>query len=170
VSSSESSPAIGAESNDDHDRRGDEPTLEIPLEHARWRNLAWAAVSLVMAIVLIFDVGHTAVYFGLIAVAFGAQPAAAFVRTLIHPAGTIALRGGEVVLPEGLCTGRSLVLPVEEVRHAYFLRRSLPVGATSPILVIETARGTMLYPRDWFASDGDQRRIATSLNRRLGRL
>jgi hypothetical protein len=36
-------------------------------------------------------------------------------------------------------------------------------------LVIETSDERFVYPRDWFASDSDQRRVAHALGRRLGR-
>ncbi len=151
------------------DRRGgDEPTLEIPLEHARWRHLAWAVVGLAGAGFLIFDVGHAATWLGVLVALYGASAASSFVRTLLHPPGTIALRATEIALPDGLCTGAIVVVPLSEVKHAYFLRRSLPMTAASPVLVIETARGPFLYPREWFGAEGDQRRVATTLNRRLG--
>lgn len=168
-----SSPMPGVENNElrsDGRASDDERRLEITLEHARWRHFAWAALGVGLGLLLIFGVGHTVAWIGLALCAGGVLAAQAFARTLLHPAGVITLSDTEIALPPALCAGVSITLPLGDVRHAYFLRRALPWTTSGPVLVVETARGVFTFPRDWFAADSDQRRIATSLNRRLGRL
>jgi hypothetical protein len=74
-----------------------------------------------------------------------------------------------VRLPDGLCVKGARTVPWDGIRHVFFLRRSVPWARTGPILVIETEDRTFSYPRDWFASDSDQRRVAHAIFRRLGR-
>ena len=45
----------------------------------------------------------------------------------------------------------------------YFLRRSVPWNRSAPVLVVELGPKAMAFPRDWFASEADQRRIVHAL-------
>jgi hypothetical protein len=93
----------------------------------------------------------------------------AFALTLLHPPGRIRVGQSDVSLPRGVCRTRPLELPIDRVRYAYFLRRVVPWTRTGPLLIVETETTTLRYPRDWFASDSDQQRVAAALNHRLGR-
>jgi hypothetical protein len=169
----------GRVKNDDTD----ETTLAIELQHSRSRHLLWGVVGLGAAVFVAIKMGSLGLVLGAICAAYGLGAAWAFVQTLLHPPGTIAVRAtelpgkgtpfrearaDEVDLPTKLCSGTQMTLSIDEVKHAYLLRRALPWNQTGPVLVVETARGVFEYPRDWFAGDNDQRRIATALNRRLG--
>ena len=108
--------------------------------------------------------------FGVLLLALGAVHAYRFVRTLLHEAGRIELRDDSVVLPDALCREGAHTVPYDQIRHAFFLRRAVSWSQTGPVLVVETSERAFMYPRDWFSSDSDQRRVALALNRRLGRL
>jgi len=155
--------------DDNNDR---ETTLEIELDGARKKHLLWAVVGVALGIAVALYMGSS--YIGWVIGAFvffgGVKAGWAFGKTLLHPPGTIVLDEDAIVLPEGISTGASAKLLPNEVRNAYVLRRALPWSQSGPLLVVETRRGTFEFPREWFAGDGDQRRVAAALNRRLGRI
>jgi len=128
-------------------------SIFVELTHARWRHFGWAVAGCAIGVLLL-----------------GLWAARSFVRTLLHPAGALAVKDDELSLSPTLCAGTTLKVPVAEVRNAYLLRRALPWTTAGPVLVLETARGTFEYPRDWFGSDGDQRRLCNALNVKLGRI
>lgn len=171
-----SSPGIGAETSKaaarafDDGTAGDEPTLEVELQHARWRHFAWAVVCCALGGFLIWRLGPVGKAIGAFTLFVGLMAGRAFVRTLVHPAGTISLGDEALQLTPEPCAGTRVRVALDDVRHAYFLRRALPWTTSGPVLVLETSRGVYTYPRDWFATDSDQRRLASALNRRLGRL
>jgi hypothetical protein len=148
-----------------HDEGGD---FQVALEHGRWRHFGWLAVGGALGVFLVWKLGTVGKGLGVILILLGLVNLFRFARTLIRPAGAIAVTGDGVRLPDGLCSGQVHTVPYGGVRHAFFLRRAVPWTRTGPILVIETERGTFSYPRDWFTSDSDQRRIATAIHRRLG--
>jgi hypothetical protein len=147
-----------------------ETTLEMPLEAARWRHLAWAVVGLGLATLMVVRMGELGLVLGAIVGLLGLKAGRAFVLTLLHPPGTIAVRDDAIVLPDQLSSGHSVTVPLAELRHAYLLRRAIPWSHTGPVLVVETRRGVFQYPRDWFSAEVDQRRVSQTLNRRLGRV
>jgi hypothetical protein len=151
-------------------RDTDEPTVTVELESGRGAHLGWAIFGIVGGVVLLWELAIVGKAVGALLLAYGVFRATRFVGTLLHPAGRIAVTDTAIHLPRGLCAEDELVLAPDAVRHAYFLRRSVPWSKAGPILVIETADGAHSFPRDWFASDADQRRIAHALNRRLGRI
>jgi hypothetical protein len=140
--------------------------LEVQLEHARWRNFAWAAAGIVVAALLIGLLATVFKWLGALLLAVSGIGVWAFVMTLLHPPGRIRVSEAEVSLARGLCRGVEVTLPLDRVRHAFLLRRATRTG---PLLVVETDDGVFTYPRDWFGSDSDQRRVALALNQRLGR-
>jgi hypothetical protein len=154
----------------------DEHRVEVTFETGRWRRAGWAAFGVVAGVLLIWRMAAVAKGVGVALILLGLYNAVRFVITLIRPAGTILVTAEEVRLSRALCSTGDLALAADRIAHAYFLRRAVPWAKTGPVLVIETAaaagapRETFLFPRDWFASDADQRRIARALNRRLGRL
>jgi hypothetical protein len=145
-------------------------TLEVELRHARLRHLGWALAGLVLGAMAVVKLGPIGKMVGVGIILGGLWAARGFVLTLLHAAGVIAIREDEVVLTPWVCAGRSVVVPVGEVHHAYFLRRAVPWTTTGPILVIETSAGAFTFPRDWFHSESDQTDVARVLNRRLGRI
>ena len=149
---------------------GEGATFHIELEHGRTRHLGWVLVGAIAGALLLWKLGAVGKALGIFLVGMSAANLWRFTRTLLHPAGRIELGEDAVSLPDGLCRGHAHTIPYERVRHAFFLRRAVPWTRTGPLLVVETDERTFTYPRDWFASDSDQRRIALALNRRLGRL
>jgi hypothetical protein len=49
------------------------------------------------------------------------------------------------------------------VTAAYFLRRSVPWTKAAPVLIVEVGERAYVYPRDWFRTEADQRRILDAL-------
>jgi hypothetical protein len=145
-------------------------SLVVQLYHARWRHFAWMVVLGGLGILLFASLGAFGRLAGLVLLAAAIPSGLEFVRTLAHDAGTIGVSSQGVALPPRLCAGTIAELSFRDVKHAYFLRRMLPWMTTGPLLVVETARGTFAYPRDWFASESDQRRVVSTINRRLARL
>jgi hypothetical protein len=137
--------------------------LQVGLEHARWRHFGWALAGLVPGGFLIWKLGAVGQGIGAVFVLAGLWAAWHFVRTLVFPAGTIVIDSKRVSLPRGLCRGGTIDLAIDEVRHAYFLRRAVPWTRAAPVLVIETERDAHMFPRDWFVTEADQRRIVSRL-------
>ena len=142
--------------------------VEIDLRHGRWRHFRWGMASLALGVLLVLRLDGWVKLAGVLLALGGVRPSIAFVRTLLHPAGSIVVRPGQVTLTPWLCSGTALHLPISEVHNAYVLHRTLPWTTSGPVLVIEADQGAWEYPRDWFATDGDQRRILGALNRQLG--
>lgn len=145
-------------------------TLEVALEHARWRHFAWAVAGCALGVLLLVRLEGGVKLVGALVLLGGLSAARAFATTFLHEAGGISVGDDEVVLSPRLCSGQALTLPLADVRHAYLLKRSLSWATPGPLLVVETSRGAFQYPRDWFAHDGDQRRVMNAINRRLGRI
>jgi len=137
--------------------------LEIGLEHTRWRHFAWAVFGLAAGSMLIWKMGTVAQWLGAILIVLAAWAAWGFARTLIFEAGAIVVDDRRVVLPRGVCRGRPVEVERAAVRHAYLLRRAVPWTRAAPVLVIETADSAFTFPRDWFATEADQRRIIHAL-------
>ena len=140
----------------------------MTLEHGRWRHFGWSAVGGALGVFLVWKLGTVGKGLGIILLVLGVVNLVRFARTLVRAAGSIAVSEEAVRLPEGLCRARAHTIEYAGVRHAFFLRRAVPWTRTGPILVIETDRGVFSYPRDWFTSDSDQRRIAHAIHRHLG--
>ncbi len=140
--------------------------LEIALEHMRYRHLSWMAFGLVFGALLIWKLGTVGVWVGVALMVVGAVATYSFVRTLLFPPGTIAIDDSKVELPRGLCKGAPVTFKLTEVAHAYLLRRSVPWTRAAPVLVIEAGGRAFSYPRDWFMTEADQRRIVRDLHAR----
>ncbi|HTE56191.1 MAG TPA: hypothetical protein VK698_35305 [Kofleriaceae bacterium] len=151
-------------------RSGGEASFQVQLEHGRWRHFGWVLVGAVGGALLLWKLGAVGKALGIVLLGMSAANIYRFARTLLHPAGRIEIGDDSIVLPDGLCQKEAHTVSLDQVSHAYFLRRAVPWARTGPILMIETGEQVFTYPRDWFSSDSDQRRIALALNRRLGRL
>lgn len=167
-------PATGAVTERGGGRRGarasSDSDLRVTLEHGRWRHFGWVVVGLLGGAFLVWKLGAVGRWVGFAALAWAALNVFRFARTLLRDAGTIDVGDDGVTLPQALCHKDSHEVPYARLRHAFFLRRAVPWTRTGPILIIETDERVFTYPRDWFASDSDQRRVALAINRRLGRL
>ena len=143
-----------------------EPTsggLKVGLEHMRYRHLAWMGFGVITGMLLIWKLGSVGQWLGFVLLAVGAFATYSFVRTLVYPAGTISVGDDGVELPRGLCRGAPTKFKLEEIQHAYLLRRAVPWTRAAPVLVIETDLRAYLYPRDWFVSEAEQRRVVSKL-------
>lgn len=149
-------------------RQESDGEFQVELEHGRWRHFGWLAVGGALGVFLLLKLGTVGKGVGVVLIALAIVNLVRFARTLVRPAGAIAVGGESVVLPAGLCSRESHTIPYGGVRHAFFLRRAVPWTRTGPILIIETERGVFSYPRDWFTSDSDQRRIAHAIHRHIG--
>ncbi len=151
--SSESKPAA--------DAAGDR--LAVDLQHARGQHLRWILIGGVVGALCLYALGTLGKLLGVGLVAWGGWNAWLFVRTLRFAPGTLVVAGDEVELPRGLCAGAPARLRRADVTSAYFLRRAVPFTQAAPVLVIEAGGHAYLYPRDWFDSEADQRRILDEL-------
>ena len=149
-------------------RQESESEFQVALEHGRWRHFGWLVVGGALGAFLLWKLGTVGKGLGVILILVGVVNLVRFARTLLRSAGSIAVTEEAVRLPEGLCRGRAHTIEYGAIRHAFFLRRAVPWTRTGPILVIETDRRVFSYPRDWFTSDSDQRRIAHAIHRRIG--
>ncbi len=150
-------------------RSDSDSEFQVALEHGRWRHFGWLAVGGALGIFLVWKLGTVGKGLGVVLLVLGAVNLVRFARTLMRSAGAIAVTADGVKLPAGLCSAEVHTIGYGGIRHAFFLRRAVPWTRTGPILIIETERGTFTYPRDWFTSDSDQRRIASAIHRRLAR-
>lgn len=151
-------------------RAGSDSELRVTLEDGRWRHFGWVLVGLLGGVFLLWKLGTVGKGVGVVLLALAALNTVRFVRTLLRGPGVIDVGDDAVVLPQALCHKDSHTLAYDKIRHAFFLRRAVPWTRTGPILIIETDDRVFTYPRDWFASDSDQRRVALAINRHLGRL
>jgi hypothetical protein len=132
----------------------------------RMRHLSWMAFGLGMGSLLVWKLGTVGQWLGVVLLLLGAVASYSFARTILFPPGTIAVTDGGVELPRGLCRGEPARFSLEEVRHAYLLRRAVPWTRAAPVLVIEAGDRAYSYPRDWFLTEADQRRVVRELNAR----
>ena len=137
--------------------------LEVGLEDARYRHLGWAVFGLALGGVMMWKLGTVAQWAGAVLAAFGAWATFSFVRTLIWAPGAIEIAQDTVVLPRGPSRGRPVTVKRGEIAHAYLLRRAVPWTRAAPVLVIETGERAFAFPRDWFASESEQRRVIQAL-------
>lgn len=151
-------------------RAGEGSELRVTLEHGRWRHFGWVVAGLLGGSFLVWRLGVVGKVVGVLLLALAVLNIYRFARTLMRGPGVIDVGDDAVVLPQALCHKDSHELAYDKIRHAFFLRRAVPWTRTGPILVIETDDRVFTYPRDWFASDSDQRRVALAINRHLGRL
>ena len=137
--------------------------LEIELEVSRQRSISWTVFGLIVGALLIWKLGTVGVWVGIVLMAMGAYHAWNLVQTVIHPPGTIIVTDKDVTLPRGLCMSRPVQRPVGDVTATYFLRRSVPWNRSAPVLIVELGEKAMAFPRDWFASEADQRHVIHAL-------
>ena len=157
---SESSPASGPA---DATTPRPEAHVTVELEPSRQRQISWAIFGTIFGIILVLKLGTVAVWVGYVLIALGLYRAYQLARSFMFPPGTIEVAADKVSLPLGVHTPKRLVVKPGEVTAVYFLRRSVPWNHASPVLVVELGPRALLYPRDWFATEADQRRIVHAL-------
>ena len=141
-------------------------SLTVVLDGGRWRYLGWSLVGAALGVALIARLGMVGKVAGALFLAIAAANGWRAYRAFRLPAGTFRISDAELAIPPAQW-GEDLFLAAGELRHCYFFRRAVPWGRAGPILVLETANRAFRYPRDWFHSDADQRRVAHALSRRL---
>ena len=139
--------------------------LAIELEASRQRSASWTFGGGIIGGLLIWKLGTVGVWGGFVLVAIAVFHAWNLVQTFLNPPGTIIVTDTEVTLPRGLSMSRPVKVARSEVTAAYFLRRSVPWNHAAPVLVIELGDKAMAFPRDWFATEADQRHIIHALLR-----
>jgi hypothetical protein len=149
----------------DRPRERSSSRIEIELEMSRQRSIGWAIFGVIVGGLLVWKLGTVGVWVGVVLLAMGAYHAWNLVQTLRHPPGTIIVSDREVVLPRGLCMPRPVVVNRQDVTAVYFLRRSVPWNHAAPVLIVELGPKAMVFPRDWFASEADQRHVIHALLR-----
>ncbi|MBK9032883.1 MAG: hypothetical protein IPL61_16695 [Myxococcales bacterium] len=137
--------------------------LAVELFHARGQHLRWIAIGLIVGALCISGLGTLGQGIGVVLVAWGLWNAWQALQTFRHPAGTVVVAGDDVELPRGLCRGAPEKLRKADVTAVYFLRRSVSWTQAAPVLVVEARGHAFVYPRDWFGSESDQRRIVDEL-------
>lgn len=142
--------------------------VRIELEVSRNGSIAWAIFDLILGALLIRGLGTVGEWAGMALVALGLYHAVRLARTLIYPPGTIVVSDREVSLPRGLCTPRPVTVAPKDITAIYFLRRSVPWNRVAPVLVVELGPRAMVFPRDWFASEADQRHVIHAVQRARG--
>jgi hypothetical protein len=152
------------------ERAGSRPArpTQIELEVSRQRSAGWTIFGLIVGALLIHGLGTVGVWVGIALVAAGAFHAWQLIQTVLHPPGTIVVSEAEVVLPRGVCMPRPVVVAPRDITAIYFLRRSVPWNRAAPVLIIEIGERAMAFPRDWFASEADQRHVIHAVLRAKG--
>ena len=149
-------------------------SFEVQLNSGRIRYLVWAAAGIVGGILAINYLGTFAKWLGVGFVLWGVYCGYNGILALLHPAGRLVLSGRDLLLPTGVANGKPHNATLDDLRHVYWLRRSVPFLTAGPLLVVETSSAsgadsnqTFLYPRDWFTYDADQKKVADVLRHQL---
>jgi hypothetical protein len=143
-------------------------SVAIELEVSRQRAIGWTAFGLIVGALLMWKLGTVGVWVGVVLIVIGGFRAWELVQSFVYPPGTITVTTSEVTLPRGLCLPHPVRVAPGDVTAVYFLRRSVPWNRSAPVLVVEIGRHAMAFPRDWFASEADQRHVVHALLRGAG--
>jgi hypothetical protein len=138
-------------------------TVEIELEVSRQRWITWTIGGILGGALLIYKLGTVGVWVGYVLIALGLFRAYQLAMSFLHPPGKFVISEHKVTLPRGVHRPRPLVLEPSAITAAYFLRRSVPWNRSAPVLVVELGDKAMAFPRDWFASEADQRHVIHAL-------
>jgi hypothetical protein len=152
---------VASKSNDSSGLRRD--VIEIELEHSRQREIAWTIGGILGGLLLVAKLGTVGVWAGYALIVYGLFKAYLLVMSFVNPPGTIVVTERKVVLPRGVHRGKPLEVTPKDVTAVYFLRRSVPWNKSSPVLVVELGEKAMIFPRDWFATEADQRHVVHAL-------
>ena len=153
----------GASASASASKGGKAGGVEIELLHARNHHLRWLVLGSVLGVLCVTQLGTLGQMLGVLLLVLAAWAGYRVVQTLRHPPGTLVVDGDRVVLPRGLCVGDPLTVRRGEVGAAYLLRKAVAWPQSAPVLVVEAGGKVLAYPRDWFASEADQRRVLDAL-------
>ncbi len=164
---SASSPETGRDKQSpfrrDDPKRAPLDTVEIELEVSRQRWITWTIGGILGGALLVWKLGTVGVWAGYVLIALGLFRAYQLVMSFVHPAGTFVISEDKVILPRGIHRSSALEVEPSAVTATYFLRRSVPWNRSAPVLVVELGDQAMAFPRDWFASEADQRHVIHAL-------
>jgi hypothetical protein len=152
-----SPPAGGASS-----RGGRTVTVELQRE-GTLASGAGPAIMVIVGGLMAYDLGTVGVWVGCFLIALGAYRLVRLGLSLRHPPGAIVVTADEVELPRGLAVPGPLKVAPADVTAVYFLRRAVPWNRSAPVLVVEVGPRALAFPRDWFASEADQRHAVHAL-------
>lgn len=133
--------------------------LTVYLASDRSRRLTWMLSGCAIGGLLIWKFGTVAAALGVVLVVVGLYHTWFFVQSLLHEPGSVIITRSKTTLPRGLSRGAPEQIDSSALSAAYFLRHAVPWSKSAPVLVIEAGDRAFLLPRDWFASEADQRRI-----------
>lgn len=114
---------------------------------------------------LAWKLGTVAVWVGIVLITVGVFRLWEVAQSFMHAPGTILVTDTQVTLPRGLSLGKPLQVAPSDITAVYFLRRAVPWNRSAPVLVVELGAQAIAYPRDWFASEADQRHVVHALLR-----
>lgn len=137
--------------------------VTIVLHTARLRHGLSAIIGVALGLVLVLKTAILGQIIGALLVAWGLYHAARWLVATNRGAATLAVRGDRVTLPRKAHKSIEAAIPTEQITAAYLLRHASPWHKAAPTLVIEAGREAFVYPRDWFASETDQRRIIDAI-------
>lgn len=157
---SPSSPETGRDKSSAAPGRG---AVEIELEVSRQRWITWTIGGIVGGALLVAKLGTVGVWVGYVLIALGLFRAYQLAMSFRYPAGKFVISEDKVSLPRGAYRPQPIEVEPSAVTASYFLRRSVPWNRSAPVLVIELGDKALAYPRDWFASEADQRHIIHAL-------
>jgi hypothetical protein len=138
-------------------------TVEIELEVSRQRWITWTVGGILGGALLIWKLGTVGVWVGYVLIALGLYRGYQLAMSFLHPPGKFVISEHKVTLPRGVHRPRPLVLEPSAITASYFLRRSVPWNRSAPVLVVELGDKALAFPRDWFASEADQRHVIHAL-------
>jgi hypothetical protein len=137
--------------------------LVVQLVATPLRSLAIGVVVGALGLALVLWFATVAQWVGAVLLLIGAIVAGFGAVAAMFPPGKVEIGPTSVVLPRRVSRPRPHAYPRTAVSAAYFLRSSTPWFRASPVLVIEAQGRAHVLPRDWFASEADQRRILDAL-------
>jgi hypothetical protein len=138
-------------------------TVEIELEVSRQRWITWTIGGIAGGALLVWKLGTVGVWVGYVLIALGLWRAYQLAMSYLHPPGKFVISEHKVSLPRGVHRPRPLELEPSAITATYFLRRSVPWNRSAPVLVVELGERALAFPRDWFASEADQRHVIHAL-------
>ena len=141
--------------------------LKVVLEDNRSQVLIGLGIRTVIAALCLWKLGTIGQVLGILFAISAAFQAFRVVRILQHKPGTFDVSNSEIRMPTGLCSGKTLTLSDGQLQHAFFIRKTVSWTQAGPVLVVEADDQAYSFPRDWFASDSDQLRVARAIRRHL---
>lgn len=138
-------------------------TVTIELEVSRQRWITWAIGGVIGGLLLIWKLGTVGVWAGYVLIAIGLVRAVQLAMSFKYPAGSFVISEHKVSLPKGVHRPSAIEVEPSAVTAAYFLRKSVPWNRSAPVLVVELGDRALAFPRDWFASEADQRHVIHAL-------